>query len=250
MTDWYKIKKVLIWQGWVEKQIYPAGWNPWANTLLYLPLESDIKDYSWNNRDVSTNSWMTQSTVWGKACYVVGNTWWINLWTWALSWIKPSTNQFTFSLRINVSSTSSPNRCYFEWAVYNQYRLYLGREYNTKKPRFLVIKNNADNMTVMNNAAWDNQWSLITFTINDGTVNFYINWVKDSHYPITWVDNHWFGTRTSTSEQWIWLFNIRDWLSSNGAANCAVSNCIMESVARTAQEVANYYNQTKSNYGL
>lgn len=23
MTDWYKIKRVLVWQGWVEKQIRP-----------------------------------------------------------------------------------------------------------------------------------------------------------------------------------------------------------------------------------
>ena len=227
-------------------------WQPNANTLLYLPLESDIADYSWNNRDVSTNSWMTQSTVWGKACYVVGNKGGINLWTWALSWIKPSTNQFTFNLWIYVSSTSSPNRCYFEWAIYQQYRLYLGRVYSTKEPRFLVIRSGSDRMTVMNNSAWDNKWSLITFTINDGTVNFYIDGVKDSNYPIMWVDNHWFWEfgGSSPSEQRIWLFNTRNGLNSSDAANCAVSSCIMESVARTDQQILDYYNQNKADYGL
>jgi hypothetical protein len=128
----------------------------------------------------------------------------------------------------------------------------LGREYNTKKPRFLVIKNGTDNMTVMNNAAWDNQWSLITFTINDGTVNFYINWVKDSHYPITWVDNHWFGTFSwsSAGEQQIILFNTRDGLSSGSAANCAVSNLIMEDKAWDDEKIVKYYNSIKSNYWL
>jgi len=241
---WYKVKKIYQW----SNLVWPK-WKPWENTLLYLPLESDIKDYSWNNRDVSTNSWMTQSTVWGKACYVVGNTGWINLWTSAASWIK-STNQYTFLLWIYVSNTSSPNRCYMEWNVYNSLRLYLGREYNTKKPRFLNTINMYDSLTVMDNSAGDNQWSLICFTLDNWTSNFYINWVKDSHYPKTWLDNNWFWKSWITSEQRIWLFNTRDGLSSNGAANCAVSNCIMESVARTAQEVADYYNLTKSNYWL
>lgn len=30
MTDWYKIKRVLIWVNWVEKQIYPASRLPSA----------------------------------------------------------------------------------------------------------------------------------------------------------------------------------------------------------------------------
>lgn len=227
-------------------------WQPWANTLLWLPLNSTdlLADKSWNNRDTSTNSGMTLSTQQWVSCYKVWTTWGINLGTSAVSRIRPSTNEFTFNLRIYVDNTTSPNRCYFEWAIYNQYRLYLGREYNTKKPRFLVKKNNSDVMTVMNNAAWNNKWSLITFTINNWTVNFYIDWVLDSHFPITWVDNNWFGTWTSTSEQWIWLFNIRDWLSSWSAANCYVSNCIMEDKSRTAQEISDYFNTIKADYWL
>jgi hypothetical protein len=49
-----EVSAVYVW----DTQIYPAGWKPWANTLAYYPLETDTKDYSWNNRNL-TNSWIT-----------------------------------------------------------------------------------------------------------------------------------------------------------------------------------------------
>lgn len=72
---WYKLKRILIYpDGVTEKQVYPSTkWKPWANTILYLPL--DIKnwttDLSWN---YIMTSW-TISTVWGVECF----HWWKNL---------------------------------------------------------------------------------------------------------------------------------------------------------------------------
>ena len=52
----YKLQKIYVW----SQQVRPSGWQPWANTLAWYPLETDTKDYSWNNRDW-TNSNVTFS---------------------------------------------------------------------------------------------------------------------------------------------------------------------------------------------
>lgn len=58
---WYKLKRILIYpDGVTEKQVYPAWWKPWANTLAYYPLATDTNDYSGNNRNW-TNSNVTFS---------------------------------------------------------------------------------------------------------------------------------------------------------------------------------------------
>ena len=51
-------------------------WKPWANTLAYYKLETDLLDYSWNNYNIVNNQWVTFTTLnWIKCAYWNGNVW-------------------------------------------------------------------------------------------------------------------------------------------------------------------------------
>ena len=63
---WYKLKRILIYpDGVTEKQVYPKT-IPQDWLLWYRPLQSDLKDASWNQKDWSWYSWTWNfSTTWG-----------------------------------------------------------------------------------------------------------------------------------------------------------------------------------------
>lgn len=57
MTDWYKIKRVLVWQGWQEKQIYPASRLPSAYQ------EVEYIQSSWTQYFVVWNTFKTSYKI-------------------------------------------------------------------------------------------------------------------------------------------------------------------------------------------
>ena len=83
MTDWYKIKRVLIWQNNVEKQIYPAGRLPSA----YQEVEWICRN--WNNyidtlRVPNQVSWF-KVEIWYKSDYTSSRNflfWNYTSWSW------------------------------------------------------------------------------------------------------------------------------------------------------------------------
>jgi hypothetical protein len=80
-------------------------------------------------------------------------------------------------------------------------------------------------------------------TIRNGTTRYvYKNWVlffSQNANSINIIQNSWevmrIGLHSSTNTQWYQSY---------------MSDFILESKARTAQEISNYYNKTKSNYWL
>ena len=238
---WYKLTWIYVWQD----KVRPSGWKPNANTLLYLPLESDIKDYSWNNRDVSSNNWMTQSTQKWVDCYYVANSWWISLSTSASSWLKSGWNYFTLLCWVyRPTNPSWSNRSFLEFAVRNA--IYKSVSIVSWSSQIRT----AFNQTWTNTGlyTWNSDWCLISLTIDNWTQTIYLN---DGTSSYSWSDNNWWwGSWSSSSQQGCNLFAPRNWISNWEAFNWYVSNLIMENRAWTQQEVATYYNQTKSNYWL
>jgi hypothetical protein len=50
---WYKLKRIMIHDNGIEKQVRPKTRNPWANTIAYYPLNWDINDHSSNGYNLS-----------------------------------------------------------------------------------------------------------------------------------------------------------------------------------------------------
>ena len=86
-----------------------------------------------------------------------------------------------------------------------------------------------------------NTWYLVTFTRSWTSTALYING------SLIWT---WTGDKTWTHNIRFKLNNAGDTSSSTYSNNAYWSELIWESKVRTADEITNYYNQTKWNYGL
>jgi hypothetical protein len=203
-------------------------WKPWANTIAYYPLNSTttVNDMSGNNRNL-TNNWATFGTYQWISCVYwnanmqrlttpsLGQVKTISFWTnW--SWVEAS----TWSL---YSVLFSWNKV---WTL-----LYFNSQ---SKMRLYDTTTDLDTTTYKTN-----QWYHIT-VVYDNIAKMYINWVLDLQWtntPVLWTDLIYLF-------RFYWTWTTLDWYS------WWMSELILENKARTAQEVLNYYNLTKSNYGL
>lgn len=231
MTDWYKIKRVLIWQGWVEKQIYPAGWKPWANTVAYYPLNSttNFTDQSWNGYDL-TNSWGSITTFnWVSCAYYSGSTSVYSQNTSITFWTTRTINFWVYV------ASNRQNPIVWTWA-------YSYWAYST-----IVLWLTPNGYASISN--YQNYWLDGTKNLSWGWVNmvWVVNWSDWKVYTNWQLELSWWYTLNSWSQLKIW------WrLGGSGSEyfQWYVNEIILENKERTAQEISDYYNQTKSNYGL
>ena len=93
------------------------GWQPWANTIAYYPLKSDILDHSGNNNNFTWGTYtfsdnfidVTVKLTW-PVTLPNGGTWprTISMWTYVPSW---DTRAFSY---LPATSDGWPN-CYVSW---------------------------------------------------------------------------------------------------------------------------------------
>lgn len=205
-------------------------WQPWSNTLLYLPLNEDLLDHSWNNVNVN-NSWVTLNTslLQGRWCAYNSGSWYL---TWTLN-IQPST---TITLSCWAYDVSFP----YHWTNY----VTVGTD-STGKWRIIWVAYPGRYYAM---SALD--WNLLSSTIattwirfnligvfNNGNFNLYKNWTKIA----TWAEGFttpWTG------------FEIFRGLNLSDKPNCYLSEVIAENKWWSEDFAINYYNQTKSKYWL
>lgn len=223
------IKRVTIRPNGTEKQIRPAWWAPWANTIAYRPLNSTstINDMKWHwtayNLTASWNPsywtlWVT--LTWQKlglpsipeqaktvCCWLKINSW--NTWTYAA----------VYDLQISGSIL---------WRIW------------TKSGNNVFIaqsdKPSTKQWSLSNRDDWKRK--LLCFTWDNNVCTLYINWQQEG------TVNSW------SSMPWQPIVWVMGWTINEWTQNCDISEFIIESVARTAQEVSDYYNLTKWNYWL
>lgn len=206
--------------------------TPWANTLLYLPLDTTntVNDLSGNNYNMTNNGNVSFWIYDGVDCAY--------FWTTAPYWLKNTSaniisGQYTYLVWLNADISNSWNRNprMFGWS--NDWWILWNREHSGWiYPWFW-------SNTGVSITSW---WHLITLVGN--TSNGSYDSYKDGVYLNSWTWVTW-------SKNWI-LIGANEWNNwSQSDRFCGyMSAVIFENTQRTASEIADYYNLTKSLYGI
>lgn len=217
------------------KNFYRQWWQPWANTIAYWKLDWDTTDELWNY-DMVTRIWtMNYWTLswWQKYGIFNGSTILsvasVPSWTkWTLSfWINKSWTSEYVSFVQNINTDWSDN---YTQIVLKQ------TEIGFRIPWW---SNNFRNYT---QSTWE--WHHIVLTQDWTGMCLYIDNVQ---IWSTRSNNSWFNAKWWNQLCIWWLIR---WTQAYSIFNWYLSNMIIESEARTAQEVSDYYNLTKSLYGI
>ena len=208
-------------------------WTPTSNTLLYMPLNWDAKD------EVSGNS----GTWSGTAQYQT-----------LASWLKVANcNSSSYILTPSIT-TNAPIT--ISWWLYrvdgnvifrsdsknwtrNLWQIAInGRPADTQWAWWWIYYNGTGYLYYSWTNAW---WKYIVVTLWSNWVKIYVNWELTYTYNNTsfvWKTQQWWINfdqySTSLPIPWAWYY----------------SNLIIENRVWTAEQVALYYNNTKSNYWI
>ena len=231
-----ELKNWFIWE-YVEPR------TPWVNTVAYYPLTSSstVNDQSWNNKNM-TQSWtVTYGTNWWVDCaYFNGGYLYLN--ESLVLWSNPRTINCWFNRTSPLSDAWAfrwmGNPSSWAWiTLYSHGGAYVGHYGYGNRSIDLLYD---DGIIPVNN------WTLISFTYDGTDAKVYQNWVY------LWVPHYWTTYTTAISLSLTsWKTTICAMPNLSGTwFKGYMSNFIFENVARTVEEIQNYYNQTKSNYWL
>ena len=225
----YTSKFILNWEEY--EFAAPSGWRqPWANTVAYYPLTEDFNDYSWNSYNLTQNSAQITTLDWVKCCDLNSS--------YCSAGFSINTLPCTMVFWAKANSISNM----FLSVVFNdstQHRWWWG--IMTRNVDELIVRywNPTDQSSPISHT-FDTNWNLYAITLDSSGGVLYVN--GNSYQLKTNLSNpSWSGSplRIWANEVWqTWWWN---WY---------ISNLILEDKAWTAQEVSDYFNQTKSLYGI
>lgn len=213
-------------------------WQPWANTIAYYPLDSinTVNDLSWNNYNLTGdgvyNFW---TNWWVNCCYIsngsfkvnissIWDNWWqtVSIWyyevstpiydNWVIAWFWKDVQAVMNGLLRAKWRPDSKN-----WIVW-----------------FNWVNNSIASTAAYNTNLW--QWNYYCYTYYNWAGKLYVNWVLVSSL---------LGSSTSRN-----LITISRYGDDPRSINWYISNAIFENKERTAQEISDYFNQTKWNYWI
>ena len=240
----HRIKRVLIWQNWVENQVRPVVYKrePTANTLLYLPLKSDIVDQSWQSTTRTlTSSWISFTTAWWLNCISIWSTWWLKLTSpyWLQSDLaKPITVSLllyrttTASWKILDMAAQNSNRQHFDFTSSGQLEMFVYNHNNDSSYAKLYA-----NFTTY-------QWNHVVYTITKTASNLYVNWVLISNWQ--WNPTYPWWLRPYSRDNTQAIFCDRTVNQYYSWLNWYARELIMEQVEWSADDVSNYYTWIKA----
>ena len=231
---------VYIYQSWTEKELqnayigeYPERWQPWANTIAYYPLTSSstVNDLSWNGYNLTNYNTVTfwaESGSGNVDCAKFSRNNWIYK-SWSLFTWNPT---FTVSIWSKMDNTSYGwiNMRWF-WRSSSNYWFWIWIR-NGSELYTWVWSNDKNTWATV-----DTGWHHVVFAYSSWSWTVYLDWT--AVYNWTWSPN------IQNNNTAIWA-NAAPWDWWSGY----LSEAIFEDKARTAQEVSDYYNQTKAIYGL
>lgn len=231
---WYKLKRIMMWVNNQEKQVRPKTRNPWANTIAYYPLTSTttVNDMSGNNYNFTWSA-----------------TFWVDEWVDCYQ-CRSNSNilKNDVSLLYNKSNLAV-NLRFFQKSQVNRTQL-MFKTWDLSAHGRMFLYYIWWGHTLSASKYWDDkdtgysvnagQWLNLCATYDGSVWKTYINgnliysWTTSLSIPSSWNTSIGYTTYSSTTEYF----------------NGNMSELILEDKARTAQEISNYYNSTKSNYWL
>ena len=221
------------WNVWKDVESIKYEWKPGSNTVAYFPLTSDFVDVvTWNWP--TTSSWdipfTTKDWVLCASCPSGSVERTYNNRNWS-TWNNP----LTWHMWCNKNSYSH------EWqvAISTWY-------WTTTRCKAMGFHNNQFWTWWWNNDTYHFdapiwQWALYTWTFDWNTTKAYLNWELKNSKAMTYsVDSNNYSALfsqviQSANNPW----NSADWY---------YRDIVMEDRARTAEEIADYYNKTKWTY--
>lgn len=214
-----EVKAVYLW----THKVRPVWgwWQPWANTIAYYPFHSDLLDHSGNN-----NNWSSGDGTFANDMITTTSSLWRNA-------LITSSQDFTLSAYVDFSKTTA-TAGYAYIAIFG----------NTDWPTCWFWINRTSN-----EFAWFKTGSWYTFTQTLSSAIHHLVLTRSSSTRKAYAD--WVLIETKTVS-WSLQSSTSQTIGSPYGYNYSITcwEVIMESVARTEQEVADYYNNTKSIYGI
>ena len=238
------------------KNFYKQWWTPDpSRTIFYYDFQDSnnrLADSSWNGNDAGGIVSITYNNMWDE-CYAE-TTWipsWISigkyLWSYLsdftiLFYIYPIQSAYTACrpLMFIMANTQSP----YNWATIcfdpN------GWFWHWDRVLFRMWWNSQYDYYTWDTVASGlyNWWHHIAMTRNSWTVSCYIDWQLE----VNW-NNDTYSFPTSGTAYWYILWNNNQW-SEAFSAWAKWDKFILEKVWWSANDVQNYYNQTKSLYWI
>ena len=210
--------------------IWSNEWLPWKNTVAYFPFSEDVNDHSWNWITLTNTQYLSKQSLW----YSFVASQWVS-WTWTMinftNW-----NAVFISMWVKVNS-SSWNTVLWQLERFGS-AWYAPSHYDDTNlnNKFYIFTNSSYSVWATSNWLTFNEWHHITIWYDWNKVVISKDWVQETLYNWSWYD--------------FWNQVVLCWIWSRGNANYTLSECIVETVVRTGQEKANYYNSTKANYWI
>ena len=242
------VKEVYVW----TTKIRPSWWKPTANTIAYYPFNWNANDYSWNNRNLTTNGvTYTETIANGNRCWTFtgtisnnGSKWW--QWT---SWVSMSNANMTLSVRAKTTGNWTDSTYWAnKWILLGfhdssaSYWQNIKTAHQTTWYRALerwawgnYIMTSADTPTPY--ADW--QWHHICATYNMSSVKLFVDWQLVSSW-----------TGSITAQTASYCFYVGKYTNTYYWYAGQMSEVIFEKATWTDVDVLAYYNWTKANYWL
>lgn len=238
----YTSKLILNWEEY-EFAAPEQWWQPWADTLLYMPLNWDVLDYSWNNNNW-TWTWTTDYRniwTWSKKYAYINTDSAIALtsfpvWTW-------DPNDFTFACWTKTNQTTWYSIPFYMWTDTrgNRFNLILNYKFSASSYVHLIDLYWFDEDIVFMSSpsnVWE--WICVVYTYN-----------KSLHEHTLYINNTqvWSSSNYSLN---IWnnFKYIGRSLSDSQYTNYWLSEIVFESWIWTSEQRSDYYDLTKSLYGI
>ena len=222
-----EVSKVFVW----DTQVRPTWWTPWANTVAYYEFDNNLNDSSGNWHNMS---WYNTPSYWTTADWANYANFSGSNWTYYLNWFPYNPSAYTISFWMNYPSYSSGGA-----GVIIDYWYADGSNIPLRvQDKGSKVDINSTSITPNPST---NAWHYYTISYSSGTASVYLDGSS------TWQTFSAMAAGTGRLILW------NEWGSSYHsyhAGRWKLSEFIIESKTRTAQEISDYYNQTKWNYWL
>lgn len=213
--------------------------EPWENTLLYMPLNWDVLDYSWNDNDGTITWTIEQRTIWiwdRKYAYFNNDSaiWLVSVpvWTWNVE-----SHTFCCWAKVSPNWVCCP---FFMGTDSNGQRYSLVLNYWTSSFQHIMDVYGSPDVP-LSSSMWSKQYAdqrvhiVYTYDKSTSTHTLYLNTVQSGSSNLRglniWSNNKYIWR--SQSENWYWLSEI-----------------IFEQWIRTQQQIDDHFNLTKSAYWI